>query len=84
MTKFILESHPQTGVWVSWLLSFPITLETQEIWQGGFRSYNESQLDAIQKAFLKFEQNNDTKAVSGVYLTWSSDLVYFVMGHHLF
>ncbi|KAN0115751.1 FAD-binding domain containing protein [Russula decolorans] len=55
VTKFILESHPQTDVW------------------GGLRSYNESQLDAIKNALFKYDQNNDTKAASGVYLTYSSD-----------
>ncbi|KAF8492578.1 hypothetical protein F5888DRAFT_1857925, partial [Russula emetica] len=57
VTKFVLESHPQTDVW------------------GGLRSYNESQLDAIKKALFKYDQNNDTKAASGVSLTYSSDPV---------
>ncbi|KAI0262277.1 hypothetical protein BGY98DRAFT_1050297, partial [Russula aff. rugulosa BPL654] len=54
VTKFILESYPQTDVW------------------GGLRFYNESQLNAIKKALLKYDQNNDVKASSGVSWTYSS------------
>jgi hypothetical protein len=55
-----------------------------EIWQGGLRFYNEGQLDAIKEALFKYDQNNDTKAASGVSLTYSSDPVCSVMGHHCY
>ena len=85
MTKFILVSHPQTDVWVSGLKSFPDHIgDSLEIWQGGIRSYNESQLDAIKKALFKYDQNDDTKAAFGVGLTYSSDSVCSVMGHHCY
>ena len=50
-------------------------LESFEIWQAGVRFYDESQLDAIKKALLEYNQNNDTKAASGASLAYSSGLV---------
>jgi hypothetical protein len=59
-------------------------METYSNVEGGFRFYNESQLDAIKKALFKYDQNNDTKAASGVSLAYSSDLVCSVMRHHCY
>ena len=63
---------------------FLIILDLLEIWQGGLRFYNESQLDTIRRAFLKYDQNNDTKAASDVYLTYSFGQVCSVMRHHCY
>ncbi|KAI0273287.1 hypothetical protein BGY98DRAFT_1099410 [Russula aff. rugulosa BPL654] len=41
-----------------------------DVW-GGIRFYNESQLDAIKKALFKYDENNDTKAATGVALSYS-------------
>ena len=56
-------------------------LEIFEIWQGGVRFYDESQLDAIKKVLLEYDQN-DTKAASGASLAYSSGLVCSVTERH--
>jgi hypothetical protein len=63
------------------LIKIPITSGAySEIWQGGVRFYNESQLDAIKTALFKYEQQNDTKAASaGITPTYSSGSVCSVM-----
>ena len=65
-------------------IHFLIISETYGIWQGGFRFHDESQLDAIKKALFKYDQSSDTKAASGVSLTYSSGSVCSVMAHHCY
>jgi hypothetical protein len=82
VTKFILDLHPQTDVWVSrpWGFTDHRNIgDLLEIWQGGSRFYNESQLDAIKKALFNYDQNSDTKAASGVSLCYNLGQVCFVM-----
>ena len=52
------------------------------IWQGGFLTYAGSQLDAIKKAVVNFQQKNDSKAEILVGLTYSSGQVCTVMTRH--
>ena len=65
-------------------ISFDYIGDLFEIWQGGLRFYNESQLDAIKKALFEYDQKNDTKAVTQVYLTYSSDQVCSVTGNYCY
>ena len=51
------------------------TEDLLEIWQGGFFSYAENQLDAIKEALVKFQQTNDPKAEVLVSFTFSSGQV---------
>jgi hypothetical protein len=53
-----------------------------EIWQAGFFSYSEDQLDAIKDALVKFQQKNDTKASVYMFLTYSSGQVSPVKADH--
>ncbi len=83
MTKFNLMSHPQSDVWVSSLQSFANhIMGLLKIWQGGLLVYDESQLDALKKAFFTFDQSSDMKAASGVSLNYSLGQVCSVMRHH--
>ena len=53
------------------------------IWQGGFFSYSENQLEAIKEALVKFQQNDDTKAQVGVVFSFSSGQVSPVLATSL-
>ena len=51
------------------------------IWQGGFLTYAENQLDAIKTAVVNLQQKNDTKAEVFVALIYSSGQVCTAMTH---
>lgn len=47
--------------------------------QGGAFSYTEDKLDQIKDAFVKFENNNDTKAAIILAFTYQSGQVWIFM-----
>ena len=53
------------------------------IWQGGFFSYSENQLEAIKEALVKFQQIDDTRANVGVSLSFSSGQVSSILATSL-
>ncbi|KAF8489269.1 hypothetical protein F5888DRAFT_1930071, partial [Russula emetica] len=63
VTKFTLISHPQ---------------DLLETWQASSRLYNESQLEAIKEALVKYQQKTDTKA--GVYVVPAYSTGQFYIG----
>jgi len=80
VTKFTLKSYPQSDIWVSCRLRFTDYIGyLTEVWQGGFLSYSEGQLDAIKMALLNFQEKSDTKAAVLVFMSYSSGPVSSVM-----
>jgi hypothetical protein len=74
VTKFILKSYPQGGIWVS-EAHIDGQLVFTTISQGGYLFYPSSQLEAVKAAVIKFQDNKDTKATAFVSLSYSSGTV---------